>query len=75
MEPILQSQTQTSKALENISLSLNIFAQSLLANFRIDIENVLSPALKDFLESIQQLPEQTQIAIHSYLFAYFYSFS
>ena len=50
MEPILQSQIQTSKVLENISLGLDTFAQSLIANFRIDIENVISPALKNFLK-------------------------
>jgi hypothetical protein len=63
MEPILQSQMQTSKALENISLGLDTFAQSLIANFRIDIENVISPALKNFIESIRLLPEHTQIAL------------
>lgn len=63
MEPILQSQMQPSKALENISFGLDTLTQSLIANFRIDIENVISPALKNFIESIHLLPEHTQIAL------------
>jgi len=62
-EPILQSQLQTSEMLKDLSVSINNIAQSLLPNFRIEIENLISPALKDFFENFRLLPEHTQVAL------------
>jgi hypothetical protein len=62
-EPILQSQMQTSEMLKGLSVSIDNIAQSLLPNFRLEIENFISPALKDFFENFRLLPEQTQVAL------------
>jgi len=63
IEPVLQSQIQTSDMLKNLSLSLENFSQSLLSNFHIQVENLISPALENFLESFRQLPENIQAAL------------
>ncbi|GIV65173.1 MAG TPA: hypothetical protein DCE76_07100 [Anaerolineaceae bacterium] len=63
IEPVLQTQIQTSDMLKNLSLSLENIAQPLLSNFRIQIENIISPALENFLESFRLLPEHTQVAL------------
>ena len=62
IEPVLQFQIQTSDMLKNLSLSLENIAQP-LSNFRIQIENIISPALENFLESVRLLPEYTQVAL------------
>lgn len=63
IEPVLQSQIQTSDMLRNLSPSFENLAQPLLSDFRIQIENLISPALEKFLESFRLLPEHTQTAL------------
>jgi len=63
LEPVLQSQIQTSDMLRNLSLSLENIAQPHLSNFRIQIANILSPALENFLKSVRLLPKHTQVAL------------
>src|SRR5258706_6679537 len=63
LEPVLQSQIQTSDMLRNLSLSLENIAQPHLSNFRIQIANILSPALENFLASVRLLPKHTQVAL------------
>jgi hypothetical protein len=63
IEPVLESQIQMSDMVKNISLSLDDVSQPLLSNFRFQIENFISPALKNFFESFHQLPEHIQVAL------------
>lgn len=63
VEPVLQSQIQMSDMLKDLSLSFDNLNQSLFSNFRIQIENLISPVLENFLESFRQLPEHTQAAL------------
>ncbi len=63
IEPVLQIQTQTSDILKNLSLSFENLNQSLLSNFRFQIENLISPSFENFFESFRQLPEHIQVAL------------
>jgi len=63
LEPVLQSQMQMSDMLRSVSLNFEKLAPSLLFDFRIQLENLISPALTNFLESLRLLPGHTQVAL------------
>lgn len=63
MEPVLQSHLQTSEMLRNLSVDIGKLASPLLTDFHNQIENIVSPAFKDFLQSFRLLPEHTQAAL------------
>ena len=63
IEPVLQSQMQMSDMLRSVSLNFEKLAPPLLFDFRIQLENLISPALTNFLESFRLLPEHTQAAL------------
>ena len=63
LEPVLQSQIQMSNTVSNIASNLAQINQSLLFDFRNQVENLISPALTKFWENIRLLPAQTQTAL------------
>lgn len=63
LEPVLQSQTRTSNTVSNIASNLAEINQSLLFDFRNQVENLVSPALTKIWENIRILPAHTQAAL------------
>lgn len=62
-ESVLQSQPQTSEVLRTLSVDFRELVPPGLLDFHKQIENLVSPAFKDFLESFHELPRQTQAAL------------
>lgn len=62
-EPILQNQIQMSNMVKNLLFDFEKFSPPILFNFHTQIQNLISPALKSFLDSFRLLPEHTQAAL------------
>lgn len=63
LEAVLQVQMQMSDMLRGVSLNFEKLVPSLLSDFQIQFENLISPALTNFRESLRLLPEHTQAAL------------
>lgn len=63
LEPVLQSQMRMSDVLRSVSLNFEKLTPTLLFDFRTQLENLINPALTNFLESLRLLPGHTQAAL------------
>ena len=62
-EPMLQSQLHSTEVLRTLSIDLGNLVPPILQDVHNQLQNLVNPAFKDFLESFHELPRQTQAAL------------